>query len=92
MIPCRSIRNALVAGFVLAASLGVLRCAAAPQVVVPDNLPAQIGDDAFWRMVSDFSEPGGYFRSDNFLSNENAFQIVIPELSRNERTGGVYRT
>ena len=90
MIPCRSIRNALVAGFVLAASFGVLRCAAAPQVVVPDNLPAQIGDDAFWRMVSDFSEPGGYFRSDNFLSNENAFQIVIPELSRNERIGGVY--
>jgi len=25
-------------------------------------------------MISEFSEPDGYFRSDNFLSNENAFQ------------------
>jgi len=89
MIPCRSIRNILVAGFVLAASLGVLRCTAAPHVA-SDNLPAQIGDDAFWQMISEFSEPGGYFRSDNFLSNENAFQLVIPELSKRESPGGVY--
>ena len=89
MIPCRSIRNLLVAGFVLAASLGVLRCTAA-RPVAPYNLPAQIGDDAFWQMISEFSEPGGYFRSDNFLSNENAFQVVIPELSERESPGGVY--
>ena len=89
MIRCRSIRNILVAGFVLAASLSVLRCTAAPPVA-HDNLPAQIGDDAFWRMISEFSEPGGYFRSDNFLSNENAFQFVIPELSKRESPGGVY--
>jgi hypothetical protein len=31
-------------------------------------------------MISEFSEPGGYFRSDNFISNETAWQMVIPEL------------
>ena len=29
---------------------------------------------------SDLSEPGGYFRSDNLVSNETAFQHVIPDL------------
>ena len=41
-------------------------------------------------MVTEFSEPGGYFRSDNFVSNETSFQYVIPELLRTTRPGGVY--
>ena len=41
-------------------------------------------------MVTEFSEPGGYFRSDNFVSNETSFQYVIPELQRTTRQGGVY--
>ena len=41
-------------------------------------------------MVTEFSEPGGYFRSDNFVSNETSFQYVIPELQRTTRPGGVY--
>jgi hypothetical protein len=41
-------------------------------------------------MVTEFSEPGGYFRSDNFVSNETSFQYVIPELQRTIRPGGVY--
>jgi hypothetical protein len=90
MIRRRSIRNLLAAGFMLVAGLGLLRCTAAAPHAAADNLPARIGDDAFWRMISEFSEPGGYFRSDNFLSNENAFQVVVPQLSRNERPGGVY--
>src|SRR5262245_33343627 len=43
-------------------------------------LPSSLSDRAFWQLVSDFSEPNGYFRSDNFLSNERGFQYVIPEL------------
>jgi hypothetical protein len=54
------------------------------------SLPARISDDEFWRMVSEMSEPGGFFRSDNFVSNETTFQYVIPELKRTTSPGGVY--
>jgi hypothetical protein len=41
-------------------------------------------------MISDFSEPGGYFRSENFLSNESGYQYVIPALREALPRGGVY--
>jgi hypothetical protein len=58
--------------------------------VVPPTIPERISDEVYWRMVSDFSEPGGFFRSDNFVSNEITFQWVVPELAKTTRTGGVY--
>ena len=61
----------------------------APQGVA-SNLPARLSDSVFWSLVSSTSEPGGYFRSDNFVSNETSYQWVIPELLRTTRTGGVY--
>jgi hypothetical protein len=36
------------------------------------------------------SEPNGYFRSDNFLSNERGYQVVIPELIATAKANGVY--
>src|SRR3954468_10252560 len=54
------------------------------------SLPSRLSDDDFWRLVNDLSEPGGYFRSDNFVSNETTFQHVIPELVKTHQTGGVY--
>jgi hypothetical protein len=54
------------------------------------SVPAQLTDQEFWRLVDDFSEPNGYFRSDNLLSNENAYQHVIPTLQANLPAGGVY--
>jgi hypothetical protein len=54
------------------------------------SIPARLADSTFWRMVNEFSEPGGYFRSDNFVSNETSFQWVIPELQRIVKPGGVY--
>ena len=41
-------------------------------------------------MVSTFSEPGGMFRFENFLSNEIYFQDVIPALKSRVRPGGIY--
>ena len=38
-------------------------------------------------MVVGFSEPAGFFRSDNLISNEMAFQHVIPELQKTQRRG-----
>ena len=35
------------------------------------TLPAKLSDAEFWKLVSDISEPGGYFRiTDNYTSNE----------------------
>jgi hypothetical protein len=54
------------------------------------ELPARLADSTFWKLVVDFSEPGGYFRSDNFVSNEMEFQYVIPALQKTTKPGGVY--
>jgi hypothetical protein len=62
----------------------------AVRVVTLSELPARIGDQAFWHLVADMSEPGGFFRSDNLVSNETTFQHVIPELRRRIRPGGAY--
>ncbi len=58
--------------------------------VASGELPHELSDRAFWKLVSDFSEPGGYFRSDNLVSNETAFQHVIPGLVGRIKRGGVY--
>jgi hypothetical protein len=58
--------------------------------VEAQSLPSRIGDSTFWRMVTEMSEPGGYFRSDNLVGNEASLQYVIPELQRITRPGGAY--
>ena len=54
------------------------------------SLPTRVSDREFWKMVSEFSEPNGFFRSDNLLSNEFRLQDVIPDLLKTAKTGGVY--
>jgi len=63
---------------------------AAPAAPSAREIPARLSDSTFWRLITDFSESGGFFRSDNFVSNETSFQYVIPELQRSIRPGGVY--
>lgn len=53
-------------------------------------LPARLTDQQFWQLSSDLSEPNGYFRSDNLVSNEHTFQYVLPAIERQVRPGGVY--
>ena len=55
-----------------------------------EPLPEKLSDEAFWKMITDFSEEGGYFRFENFLSNELGFQLVIPQLKEITKPGGVY--
>jgi hypothetical protein len=55
-----------------------------------DTLPSRYTDAEFWRMVTEFSEPGGDYQYENFVSNEISYQEVIPELSRLAKPGGVY--
>lgn len=67
----------------------VLTMLAAP-MSAQSTIPSQLSDREFWQLVTDVSEPGGYFRSDNFLSNEMGFLYPIPELVRTTKPGGVY--
>ena len=53
-------------------------------------LPERIADSTYWRLVGELSEPGGYFRSDNFVSNEGELQYVIPDLLRVVPRGRAY--
>ena len=55
-----------------------------------DTIPERLSDQEFWRLTEEFSEPDGYFRSDNLLSNEIWMQHVIPDLIRKTQPGGAY--
>jgi hypothetical protein len=64
---------------------------AAPRAgAVADTVPNRLSDQEFWRLVSETSEPTGYFQSDNLVSNELTFQWVIPELQRRWIEGRAY--
>jgi hypothetical protein len=54
------------------------------------RLPDRLTDAEFWKLITDLSEPGGSFRSDNLLSNEVWLQYVIPDLLSVVKTGRVY--
>jgi hypothetical protein len=75
--------------WVVAAS-AIVAVVSRPPLQAADTLPAQLTDGAFWKLIDDFSEPGGAFQSENFLSNETGFQAVIPRLLQMTRSDGVY--
>ena len=77
------------AGFTLVLLLSVFLQSPGVQAA-NDTLSIQLTDQEFWRMTEEFSESGGYFRSDNLLSNEMWMQYVIPELLKRTKPGGVY--
>ena len=63
---------------------------AVPAFRAAEPIPDKLSDDSFWKMVTTFSEEDGYFRFENFLSNELGFQYVIPALKEITKPGGVY--
>jgi hypothetical protein len=63
---------------------------AGPALRARADLPARLSDQEFWRLTDELSEDNGFFRSDNFLSNETAYQTVIPDLVATVKPGGVY--
>jgi hypothetical protein len=73
---------------------GFLALIAAVLLIVPplhaaDTLPRELSDDAYWKLISDYSEEAGSFRFE-YMSNEQEFQVVIPRLLENRTPGGVY--
>lgn len=76
---------------VLAVALGLAALASSPLLRVDNGpLPDRLTDAEFWGLVETFSEPSGYFQSDNLVSNEHTFQYVVPALETLARPGRVY--
>ena len=61
-------------------------------VVAPASaqLPRSLTDSAFASLVARFSEPAGYFDTDNLISNEDSYLHPISTLRRVGVAGGVY--
>src|SRR5262245_20324196 len=59
-------------------------------VVAGAQAPSRLTDSEFWKLVSDLSEPGGTFHSENLVSNELRFQTVIPALIQMSVPGRAY--
>jgi hypothetical protein len=83
----RNVLSSLVLGIML---IGGASAAAgqtdSAQPKAPDNLSAA----EFSRLVSELSEEGGYFRSDNFTSNETSYLHIVEKLLQLGGTGGAY--
>jgi hypothetical protein len=85
--PITAARVALVVALALPWMTGASAARHAP------DAPDRLTDSAFWRLSSESSEPGGYFRSQditNLTSNELGMQFVIQDLVARTRPGGVY--
>ncbi|HTL01517.1 MAG TPA: hypothetical protein VL243_04800, partial [Vicinamibacterales bacterium] len=78
----------------LAAGLIIASCLAAPPAISwlrgAESLPEALSDQEFWALSSDMSEPGGWFRSDNLLSNELGFPFIVADLVKSGNTSRVY--
>jgi hypothetical protein len=85
----RAWRTAAVTAIAALAVLGGLG-RPAPVRAAADTLPERLSGQEFWTLSQTLSEPNGFFRSDNLVSNEIWFQWVIPELLTRSREGSVY--
>src|SRR5512133_2682593 len=81
-VACRA-RRALFVAILSVTSVGTIGAQA-------QRVPTRLADTTFWRLMNEYSEPWGTFRSENFVSNETALQWVIPKLVRRVPPGGVY--
>jgi hypothetical protein len=96
MLHWRERKPFVIAGALILLGIGVVSWTLRPasvttyETAVPDKLPSQLSDADFWEMIESFSEPNGYFRSDNFLSNESGLQDVIPRVRERLRSNSVY--
>lgn len=54
------------------------------------TLPSQLTGPELWTLSAELSEPDGFFRSDNLVSNELYMQRVIPDLMVLAKPGRAY--
>ena len=58
--------------------------------VLRQNLPDQLSDSEFWKVISESSEQADTFGPTTSSPNESAFQRVIPTLKKQIQPSGVY--
>src|SRR5688572_20850766 len=64
---------------------------AAPTLSAAGMLPQRLSSVDYWKLLSDISEPGGYFRiEDNYTSNEMEVGQLYTMLRTNNVSGDVY--
>ena len=80
-------RIASAVSVIVVLSLLLIGSAAAPQTA---SLPTELTDSEFWRVFTDFSEPGGQYPYENFVTNEETIQDVMPVLTKVTKPEGVY--
>jgi hypothetical protein len=81
MPPVSRLARPLVLAAALAGTLGAVFALAARQVAPSETFAAR---------VASLSEPGGYFDTDNLISNERSYLHVIPDLAARQVHGGAY--
>ena len=74
----------------LAVALAVSGCKAQPAIQSPPRLQGAISDADFAALVARISEPGGFFDTDNLISNEGGYLKVVDALARLELKGGAF--
>jgi hypothetical protein len=52
--------------------------------------PHQLTNEEFWKLVSDYSEPDGTFHSENLVSNEARYQLLMAQLVQVAKPGRAY--
>ncbi len=55
-----------------------------------ERLPEALSDSAYGRLIQRISEPGGYFDTDNIISNEASYLHVIGKMRALNVVGGAY--
>jgi hypothetical protein len=75
---------------VVAPAAWSMRRAAAVEGGVPYAPGPALAESTFASLVARLSEPGGYFDSDNLMSNEASYLHVLGRMRTNGVTGGAY--
>jgi hypothetical protein len=77
-------------GILAVAVAALMLCVTPTSRPAAEALPQRLDDRTFWTLVTEFSEPNGFFRSDNLVSNEMVFQHVIPTLQQTVLPASAY--
>src|SRR3954466_1027190 len=77
-------------GILAIAVAALMLCVTPTSHPIGEALPQRLDDRTFWTLVTEFSEPNGFFRSDNLVSNEMQYQYVIPVLQQTLQPASAY--
>ncbi|HVZ48551.1 MAG TPA: hypothetical protein VG916_07190, partial [Gemmatimonadaceae bacterium] len=84
----RRIRRYRGLALALVVALATGRCDSASGT--PRQAPPSLSDSAFAALSARLSEPGGYFDTDNLISNEDSYLHAVSQLRQLRAEGGTY--